>query len=111
MNVHASEFELLSAAAVTCGIPRHMVQGVVTYSLIGLPTGDFLQRIISNDLFGAYQHADYLNKPQLHRYAEFFLLHAPEGCYGSQEIYEKWVQQRGKAGLPSETSELAKNPS
>lgn len=104
MNVHASEFTLLTESAASLGIPKHMRQGLVMYCLMGLAPGEFLQRVIQNDLNGAFQYADYLNQPILHRYAEFFLLHAPDGCYGSREAYEQWLKQKGKAGATSSTS-------
>jgi hypothetical protein len=99
--VTSVDFTRLADEAAGVGIPRHMIQGVVSYCLMGRPTGSFLERIISNDFLAAYQHADYSNKPALHRYAEFFLLHAPEGCYGSKEIYDQWVKQMGLANLSS----------
>lgn len=93
----STQFTQLASEAAEAGIPRHMIQGVVCYCLMGQSTGDFLRLVISNDFFGAYQHADHMNKPLLSRYAEFFLLNAPEGCYGSPEAYATWVQQKGLA--------------
>lgn len=109
--VTATDFTKLANEAASVGIPRHMIQGIVSYCLMGQPVGSFLQQVIANDFLGAYQHADFSNKPLLHRYAEFLLLHAPEGCYGSQEIYDQWVKQMGLANLSlSQTPAPAPNP-
>lgn len=76
-------------------IPRHMIEGLVEYIVIGQPVGTFLENVLSNDFVGAFRHADPMNRQMLAAYPAFLLHHAPVACYGSPGAYAAWVSRMG----------------
>lgn len=76
-------------------IPQHMHEGVAYYIVLGRPVGEFLQSVISSDLFGAAGRADDMNQNALFNYCRFFYNCAPGGCYGHHDAYKGWVAQNG----------------
>lgn len=92
MRAHADEArELYTRKAVRSGIPLYMVEGVVGYLVDGCPTGDFLRNVISNDLVGAFTHADDTNATQLKAYANLLYNVFPRGIWGSEDHYSAWI--------------------
>lgn len=79
-------------------IPRHMHEGLVEYVMRGLRPGDFLVSVLANDLAGAAQRADVLNRHVLREYVYVLKNHAPAPCWGSPALVEGWVNDGGLWG-------------
>jgi hypothetical protein len=86
-------------------LPERMHGGVRRYIEQGIPPGDFLTAVISNDLCEACGRADEENQHLLFEYVKFFYCHAPQECWGSQEKYKAWVQHGGLATLDKDTGQ------
>jgi hypothetical protein len=76
-------------------IPSHMQEAILSYVKNGRLTGDFLQAIVSNDLFKAVGHADMKNLPLIPLYVQWFFNRAPMGCIGSAEAVRLWCEKGG----------------
>jgi len=78
-------------------LPTHMHGIVVDYFEHGLHPGDFLTAILSNDLVGAVNHADHINKERLPEYVQFLYWHVPGrgvgSPWGSRANVETWVRR------------------
>lgn len=59
-----------------------------------IPTGSFLEAVISNNLKEAVGRADEHNMPLLHLYVKYLYNEAPASCWGSPEKYEYWIAGR-----------------
>lgn len=89
-----SQRAALTARAVRCGIPYYMIEGLVCYILDHRPTGEFLRRVLENDLSGAVGHADDVNITRLPAYVTFLYTDAPSMCKGSPEKVAAWLGRR-----------------
>ena len=78
-------------------IPEHMVEGVVRWIEWGLPPGDFLTALLSNDLMGAFARADEQNAASMRGWAMFLYNYAPSECYGSQAKVLAWSNAHAEA--------------
>ena len=56
-----------------------------------IPTGGFLQAVLSNDLTGAFGKADEINRECLHDIIKFLYNEAPIIAWGSRERYHDWL--------------------
>lgn len=72
-------------------IPDHMMLALNHYARKGVPVGDFLRCVISNDLRGACERADDRNIEIIPVYVAYLYNEAPAGCWGSKERYERWI--------------------
>ena len=75
-------------------IPEYMMESIDNYISKRIPTGDFLEAVISNDLTGAVARADTNNLPNLPAFVSYFYNEAPSECWGSSEKYQRWISQR-----------------
>lgn len=75
-----------------------MWESLVEYIVMGRPTGDFLEALLSNDLRRTVIKADAINLPRLPDYCVFLDSAAPVGCYGSPTAYNEWLRTGGVAG-------------
>ena len=82
-------------------IPERMREAIRRYILEGIPTGNFLQAVICNDLRGAVNYADDDNLPLLKQYVRWFYNIAPANCYGSRAVMLAWIESGGMNGKPS----------
>ncbi len=80
------------------GLPTRMWGGVKRYLENGIPPGDFLQAVISNDLKEAINRADDQNINLLPNYVRFFYNDVPMGCWGSPDNYANWIERGGFMG-------------
>lgn len=81
-------------------IPEYMHGGIARYIAQGVPPGDFLQAVFSNDLMEAFGRADDTNIQCLKAYVGFLYNEAPSQCYGSADNYQAWIDRRGmQAGV------------
>jgi len=72
-------------------IPDRMMPGIKRYLEQGIEPGDFLVAVICNNLHGAIGQADDENLANLPAFVGYFYNETPRGCWGSQEIMEKWI--------------------
>ena len=80
-------------------LPHHMQDGMKLYIEEGIEPGSFMSAVLCNDLMEACNRADHVNIERLRDYASFLYNHAPRSCYGSREIFSKWIGHGGLNGL------------
>lgn len=80
----------LESNALRCGIPEYMLEGITRYLRDGIMPGYFLTAIFSNDLMGAYAHADFTNQMKIASYAQFIFNFCPMDSHGSREIMKAY---------------------
>lgn len=73
-------------------VPTHIQDGIIRYINEGVPTGSFLQFVISNDLRGAVGQADDMNRANLFAIVSWFHGEAPRMCWGSPSRYRLWIE-------------------
>ncbi len=78
------------------GIPEYMRGGLERYILDGIPPGDFLTAVLSNDLEGSVSRADDVNALILPNYCRFLYNHVPSQCKGSPERVKEWIAKHKK---------------
>lgn len=59
-----------------------------------LPTGGFLEAVLSNDLFGAFGKADDFNKRIMNEIVLYVYNEIPSTCWGSKEKVEAWLKSK-----------------
>ena len=79
-------------------IPARMMPSIQRYITDRLRPGNFLQEVISNDLYGAIARADDENLENLPAYLSFFNNEAPGLCWGSKKKMEEWIES-AKGGI------------
>ncbi len=73
------------------GIPAHMQGGYIRYLLHGIPPGDFLRAVLSNDFRWACILADEKNADALYAHGHFLICCAPVAAWGSPETVTAWI--------------------
>ncbi len=68
-----------------------LVSSVDRYVLRGVPTGSFLEAVISNDLREAMARADEGSRACLFELVTYLHNDCPGGCWGSPERYRDWM--------------------
>ena len=84
-------------------LPAGAVGSLTRYVEEGVPTGDFLKCVISNDLSGACSHADNINIHLIPIYVAWLYNHAPAGCWGSASNYKNWLRDGYKRNSSLQT--------
>ena len=77
-------------------LPRHLQGGVKRYIEQGVPPGDFLTAVITNNLHLAISHADSTSLAALPDIVRFFYNESPGGCWGTHEKMKKWIETAHK---------------
>ena len=85
-------------------IPGHMVDSMVRFIMDGIPPGDFLLAVLSNDLREAVSRADDHNLHRLYMYVQFLFNYTPTGCWGSTEKACDWVDRGGLNGIEKQAN-------
>lgn len=62
----------------------------------GIPTGSFLEALLSNDLAQACARADYINQALIFEYTHFMWDELPLSAWGSRENYKNWIAHVNK---------------
>ena len=63
------------------------------YASNGIPTGDFLRAVLSDDLMEAVCRADDDNILTIHSICGYICNELPAGCHGSPEAYKAWIEK------------------
>jgi hypothetical protein len=79
-------------------IPDYMIGGLRSYIEYGIEPGSFLSAVLCNDLRGACECADHVNRHRLFEYVQFLYSYAPSACWGSPKRYEAWMDEGGING-------------
>ena len=74
-------------------IPFSTLDTLESYVVSYLPTGHFLQAVLSNSLLGAIGRADEENLKALHAIVLFVANRIPLGCWGSVEKVDAWLEK------------------
>ena len=75
------------------------VDSMIEYIMLGRPVGHFLSAVFSNDMLGAFSHADQQNAMSMGLIVQFLYNEAPAGCWGSAEKSKTWMEHRGMEGI------------
>lgn len=73
-------------------LPEHIRSGVKSYIEDGIPPGDFLQAVISNNLSESFARADRINIARMFDIVSFFYNEAPSTCWGTNERMLNWIK-------------------
>lgn len=68
------------------------------YAQDGVPTGDFLRAVLTNDLMGAVGHADEENARDLVEICQYIYNEIPSISHGSKKHVEQWIATGGLTG-------------
>lgn len=86
-------------------ITRRAKEGIDAYVDYGVPTGDFLQAVLSNDLMEACSRADDDHQHALFDICSYIWNYTPSVCWGSKSHYETWLQLHKEA--PERAKQIA----
>lgn len=75
-------------------IRTDMLRALEAYVQLGVPLGDFLQNVVSNNLVHAAGHADSDNFANLQAYAGWLYNECPMDACGSREKYLAWIEKK-----------------
>ena len=78
-------------ALIECRVPEPLREGLIMYLVDHVPTGSFLQAVLSNDLHDACRRADEHNRYRLFDIVYFLHNHAPGMAWGSVENVTRWL--------------------
>ena len=76
-------------------LPEHMRSGARLYIEDGIPPGDFMLAILTNDLKGAFGRADEINRSLIETWIRWTYNDIPGGAQGSVELVQAWMNARG----------------
>lgn len=71
------------------------VESLENYRDYGIPTGDFLSAVLTNDLLRAVHHGDYENLRDLVEIVRYLYNDFPADCWGSKEKVKAWIERGG----------------
>lgn len=77
-------------------IPEHAQHALMQYIKNGVPVNSFLKSIICNDLMLAVSHSDHTTSHAIADITKWMFKHAPINCWGSKELYHKWLSNNKK---------------
>jgi hypothetical protein len=83
-------------------LPDYMRGGLRRWIDHGIPPGDFLTALPSNDLRRTFEKADSTNQRRVLDYIKFLYSDAPRACWGSPEAVTEWEARGGLLGPESE---------
>ena len=80
-------------------IPEKIAGSIARYVIYGISPGPFMDKVLSNDLVGASNHADQQNRKLLDVYVCLMHNILPFNCWGSEELVYEWSKRGGLDGL------------
>jgi len=78
-------------------------EGIERYVEQGVPLGDFLLAVLSNDLKGAFGRADDENRRDLYEIVQWCYNEIPSDCWGSPEKVRQWLYTKSEERRQPET--------
>lgn len=82
----------LALDAAKCGVPEHLIEGLVDYAFDRVPTGGFLYAVLSNNLMDAVARCDEDGTARLFSICKFIYNYVPSACHGSPGQVLAWVE-------------------
>lgn len=73
-----------------------IVESLDQWAASGVPTGDFLRAVLSNNLFEAVCRADDDNIKVIVEICRYIYNELPAGCHGSPEKVKAWAEMKAK---------------
>jgi hypothetical protein len=70
-------------------------QELLRYKEHGIPPGDFLYAVLTNNLLAAFGCADEQNALDMREIAMFVYDNLPAGCHGTRQRVADWIKQGG----------------
>lgn len=77
---------------------EHLLESLDAWAKQGRPMGDFLTRVVENDLFGCLGHADINSRMHLFDVCRYIYNELPSSCWGSKEKVAAWAKERAEKG-------------
>ena len=77
----------------TLEVSQDVIDTLKRYIEKGIPTGGFLEAVLSNDLFGAMARADSYNRASLFFIVQYIYNNLPIGSYGSRKNVERYLSE------------------
>jgi len=92
MNVTTIEYinEQINTGFIELGLPDYMKDAVIRWVFDGIPTGSFLEGILSNNLSQSVFYADGNNKHKIVEWTQFSHWYLPSICRGDSERVRDW---------------------
>ena len=75
-------------------IPQSTMDSLRRYVEQGIPTGGFLEAVLSNDLMEACGRADQFNQEALFHICAYVYNEMPHNSHGSREKVRKWLEAK-----------------
>lgn len=82
------------------GIPLSTLESIQRYVEDGIPPGDFLYAVLTNNLREAFGRADEDNLAAMGDIVAFCWCKIPSQCWGSPEKVSAWMKQKAKEEPP-----------
>ena len=81
-------------------IPDRTIESLRKYVEHGIPTGDFLYAVLTNNLMESFGRADDENREALFEIYEYVYNKIPSSCHGSKAAVAAWLDKfkRDKIG-------------
>lgn len=95
----SKEVKDMVAKADEAGVPRHLIPGLMDYIHNGVPTGSFLNAVLTNNLRMSVLNADNESRKGIVELVQFMWGEAPAKCWGSEERVRAWLDHGGLSGL------------
>ncbi len=100
MNKHHADGLALHyhARAIVAGVPENLIGGFIRYIINGIPPGDFLQAVLSNDLNESLGRADMQSRACIFQITSFVHNDVPSIAWGDRATVIAWINHRGLMG-------------
>jgi hypothetical protein len=82
--------------------PAGVIESLELYVKKRVPPGDFLYAVLTNDLRGAFCHADINNREVMFEIVNYCWNNIPASCWGSRENVQAWLRPESAAPKASE---------
>ena len=92
VGIPKNKGESLKATASRCGVPDHMIDGLILYLTDRIEPGGFMLAFLENDLMGAMGRADNINRYHFFEIADFVYNHMPSNSHGNRDIVAAWLK-------------------
>ena len=73
-------------------IPEITIESLRNYADHGIPTGGFLNAVLSNDLKESFGRADIGNRNVMFEIVSYCYNEIPSACWGSPKAVELWLK-------------------
>lgn len=75
-------------------IPQRTIDSLTRYLEDGVPTGGFMEAVLSNNLMESFGRADDENREALFEITRYIYNNLPSVCHWSKERYEAWIESK-----------------